>query len=329
MSTTADVTLCIPAWQAAGFIDRTLHCARDQDYPALRILVSIDYCEDGTEAICRRHAGEDPRITVIAQPERLGWADNCNLLLDRVDTEFFSLYFHDDILRPGFVGVLRQALLGRPDAVAAYCDVSQFGNAAGVLSGTSYEGPPVQRLLKVMGPQRGAPLRALTRRRLLDEGLRFPRLPGNGSWRWYPYLVSLAASGPLLHVPGVHYERWIRADGMTAGWTQQTTEALRQGMRGSIAQCLASFDRVVTDGRERELLLYSLYLFAMALTRQVEKTQGAATLLEPGELADAFDGLGPPARRETLPPDVQSWLLDGERNLQSLEQQLRAGRTPA
>ena len=111
MNGAPDVTLCIPAWQAATFIERTLRCARAQSYPAIRIAVSVDRGDDDTEAICRRHAAEDPRIDVVAQPVRLGWADNCNALLDGVQTPLFCLYFHDDVLHPGYIDTLRSALL--------------------------------------------------------------------------------------------------------------------------------------------------------------------------------------------------------------------------
>ena len=43
------VTVCIPAYQAEAFIDRTLRCARAQTHEAQRILVAIDRSEDGTE----------------------------------------------------------------------------------------------------------------------------------------------------------------------------------------------------------------------------------------------------------------------------------------
>ena len=49
-----DVTICIPAWQAADFIERTLRCARSQTYEDIHILVSVDQCEDATVEICNR-----------------------------------------------------------------------------------------------------------------------------------------------------------------------------------------------------------------------------------------------------------------------------------
>lgn len=293
MSDRADVTLCIPAWQAEGFIDRTLCCARAQSYRALRILVSIDRCDDGTEAICRRHAAGDPRIEVIAQPRRLGWADNCNALLDRVDTDTYCLYFHDDILHPDYVRVLRDALLADPEAIAAYCDIATFGDVEGSVRGTAYVGTAVQRLLQVLGPNRGAPLRALTRRRALDDGLRFPKLEGDGFWRWFPYLVDLVAAGPVAHVPGVHYERWVRADGLTARWNRQERDALVRGARASLRLCLDRFASVGASADEQADLVHALYRFAMPLVRQVENEQPGLPPLDPAELAAEFAGLAP------------------------------------
>jgi glycosyltransferase involved in cell wall biosynthesis len=116
----ADVSVCIPAYEAAAFIDRTLACARRQTHARLRILVSIDASEDATESICRRHAAGDPRIEVLAQPRRLGWSENANAVLARVRTPFCFLYFHDDIIVPDYVARLREALLQRPDAASAH-----------------------------------------------------------------------------------------------------------------------------------------------------------------------------------------------------------------
>lgn len=319
----ADVTVCIPAWQAEGFIDRTLECARAQSHPSLRILVSVDQCDDGTAAICQRHASEDPRVQVVLQPKRLGWADNTNALLNRVETEFFCLYFHDDIIKPEYVARLYALLMNNPDAVAAYCDVRLFGNATGTITGTPYTGQPVDRLLKVMGPQRGAPLRALTRSRLLAEGLRFPDVAGQGFWRWYPYLIDLIAAGPLVHLPEALYERWIRADGLTTTWQMQTVDDLLLGQRDSIESCLRRFDTLAATPREIGLLRYSFYLFTMAWTRRIELNFPAGHRpLDPAALSPAFVGIAVPKEGELAHADFRAWITLAEAELRSLEEKL-------
>ena len=52
----ARVSVCIPAYEAEEFIDRTLRCARAQTLQDIRILVSIDVSGDDTESVCRAHA---------------------------------------------------------------------------------------------------------------------------------------------------------------------------------------------------------------------------------------------------------------------------------
>lgn len=96
----ARVNVCIPAYEAEEFIDRTLRCARAQTFEDIRILVSIDVSADDTEGVCRTHAAEDERVEVLAQPRRLGWAGNVNFLLERAGGEFAFLYFHDDLIEP-------------------------------------------------------------------------------------------------------------------------------------------------------------------------------------------------------------------------------------
>src|SRR6185437_12170453 len=95
-----DITICIPAYQAQAFIDRTLRCAQGQTYDRVRILVAVDRSNDCTAQICRAFAAEDPRIEVIEHNERLGWCRNVNALLDQTDTPFFFIYFHDDLILP-------------------------------------------------------------------------------------------------------------------------------------------------------------------------------------------------------------------------------------
>ncbi|NNC42690.1 MAG: glycosyltransferase family 2 protein, partial [Acidimicrobiia bacterium] len=97
MTSAPQVTVCIPTYQSESFIERTLGHASTQTHQNLRILVSVDQSEDATEEICRRYAAADSRFEVYAHESRLGWAHNLNFLLDKVESEFFFIYFHDDI----------------------------------------------------------------------------------------------------------------------------------------------------------------------------------------------------------------------------------------
>src|SRR3954468_3585309 len=234
-----DITICVPTWQAENFIDRTLRCARSQTYADIRILVSVDRCEDRTAEICREHAREDDRVEVIVQPERLGWSRNANALLDQVETDLFFLYFHDDVLEPTYVEKLRAVLNAEPAAISAHCDLKHFGDNEEFHPGVRYDGPAAHRMLRwLLSPVKGTTLRSLTRLSALQAGLRFPEVGGDGFWRAHPYHLMLAGLGPAVHVPEVLYWRWKREGSLTKTWRPAALETLVTGLRDSADVCL-------------------------------------------------------------------------------------------
>jgi hypothetical protein len=320
-----DVTICIPAWQAEPFIARTLQCARAQTHADVRILVSVDRCDDATAAICGEHAAQDPRIEVIVQRERLGWSENANALLDRVDTEFYFLYFHDDIIEPVYVAQLRQALLEHPEAKSAHCDLERFGKQTGVDPGNDYRGSACRRLLNFMlGPVKGTPLRSLTRTELLAQGLRFPAIGDAGFWRCHPFLFHLLGAGPAVRVPEVLYRRWFRDGSMTTQWNVASLPPLLEGQRASAVLCGQILDDVVATDAERQVLRFALYVFIMTWTRQHETRLGGDRLIDPARIAPAFAEARVPDALAAPEADMQDWLRKGHEDLLALERRFLA-----
>lgn len=75
------VTAIIPAKDEEATLDECLRSVRAQDYPDMEILVVDDRSTDGTAAIARAHAAEDPRVRVVAirsLPE--GWTGKTHAL---------------------------------------------------------------------------------------------------------------------------------------------------------------------------------------------------------------------------------------------------------
>ena len=95
-------------------------CAYYGDVSALRVLVSVDGSSDGGRCreACEPFAA-DPRFRIVAQPRRLGWVGNCNWLIGRVETPFFALLPHDDLLHERYVERLLGELRSRPRADGA------------------------------------------------------------------------------------------------------------------------------------------------------------------------------------------------------------------
>jgi Glycosyl transferase family 2 len=288
------VTVCIPAYEAGSFIDRTLRCARAQTHEALRILVSIDVSGDNTEAVCRRHADDDDRVEVLAQPERLGWAGNVNFLLDRADSEFAFLYFHDDVIEPTYCERLVGALRERPDAASAHSDLGRIGDDT-VISGGAYAGPVGERLLDYLtGKSMPSLLRSVMRTELAGDA-RLPTEAGGVSAQ-HPFLVQLVAAGPVVHIPEVLYRRWhARRGGLVEGWNSLPFEEIIAGYRRNAQLALGLIDQLRPSPEEREALLFGLMIHMTLHLRRAEARHGTSTVHPPEILLGEFAGIdGPP-----------------------------------
>ncbi len=176
--------------------------------------MSIDESPDRTEEVCRRHATEDERVEVVAHARRLGWAHNVNHLLESVESEYFFLYMHDDIIDARYVETLLSKLIERPDATSAQCDVLHVIRTGRqyVSSGRTQDGLLVERVIAgLLDP--GAPLRALVRTERAGESVRFASTSERGWKAHVPFEVALLAAGPALHVPEILYWRPSRRRG--------------------------------------------------------------------------------------------------------------------
>lgn len=53
----ADVTICIPAYKSAGFVGKAIESVLGQSYGDLKLLISVEPTDDGTEDVCRPSRG--------------------------------------------------------------------------------------------------------------------------------------------------------------------------------------------------------------------------------------------------------------------------------
>lgn len=306
----SEVSICIPAWMAESFLEETIGHATAQTHAAIRILVSVDASTDGTAALCRRQAGQDDRIAVFEHRERLGWAANVNFLLDQVRTPYFFLYFHDDVIVPRYTEALLTVLEARPDAASIHCDMAHFGGSAHVSVGRTYEGSATQRLMTfLLAPERGSPLRSLTRSSVLDR-LRMPTNAVSGLWANEPYLMKLLAAGPALHLPEQLYRRWDqRKGGLTDGWKSLDPQAALAGYRANITSALEILEAAATAEGDREALIFSLFLSTVPLLRHVEREAGVSLFAGPAELHPAFARIRPPADLDRFGSPLAGWAM--------------------
>jgi glycosyltransferase involved in cell wall biosynthesis len=110
------VSVVIPVKDRARLLAQTLRSVREQSRPVDEIIVVDDGSVDDSEAVAR-----DAGATVIpGEVDRRGPAAARNRGLDRVRTEFACPVDSDDLLLPGAIEKLTDALAGRPKAPFAF-----------------------------------------------------------------------------------------------------------------------------------------------------------------------------------------------------------------
>lgn len=90
------VTIAIPTFNRAKYLEQTVQSALDQSYKNIEIIVADNCSSDNTEKIIE--AFNDSRIKYYKHSENRGMVNNWNFCLDKANGEFFLLLSDDDIL---------------------------------------------------------------------------------------------------------------------------------------------------------------------------------------------------------------------------------------
>jgi len=100
------VSICIPTYNGAEFLDACLESASAQTHREVEILVVDDCSADETVAVAERHAQQDPRIIVSRNARNLGLVGNWNRSIELARGEWVKFLFQDDLLHPHCVQLL-------------------------------------------------------------------------------------------------------------------------------------------------------------------------------------------------------------------------------
>lgn len=212
----------VPVWRGS-FVAETLASIVPQEGVELRVLVSIDGEDAESERACRPFL-PDPRISLVRQPDRLGWVENSNAVLEagrRSGADYVCIQPHDDVMEPGYLAALARAAESNPDAAVTYCDIRCFGERQSVIAQSSVTGNALRRQLTLLREHFAAvAYRGLVRRSALCS---IPLLSGNDIEDFAAdavWMSRLARAGELIRVPEPLYRKRYHPGNTHTQWNE-------------------------------------------------------------------------------------------------------------
>ena len=248
------LTVCVPAYNAAGFIAETMASIGAQRFRDFRILVSLDRSSDDSEAVLRRCLPRGSELVV--QPSRIGWVANVNALIARVDTPFFCIVPHDDLLDSRYLAEVHALAASVEGIACAYSDIAGFGAQRIRVEQADIRGDRLDRITDFLLHHFGAvAFRGVVRRGgpndrpFIPTGLRGD-YAADTVW-----MLRLAQRGELRRVPEPLYSTRYGQRTVHAGWSRWSREELCALWAEQAAACALMALEGVDDPDDRAIIL--------------------------------------------------------------------------
>ncbi|HEX2115785.1 MAG TPA: glycosyltransferase family 2 protein [Alphaproteobacteria bacterium] len=134
----ARLTIGMPVYNNAQTLRAALESLLAQTFTDLRIVISDDASTDNTADIAEQYAAKDSRVTVVRQPQNLGYSGNFGFLLSHAETPYFMWAAGDDRWGPDYAAANVAALDADPSLAASIsrAEFMRGGERLGPSTGT-------------------------------------------------------------------------------------------------------------------------------------------------------------------------------------------------
>jgi glycosyltransferase involved in cell wall biosynthesis len=279
----ASVTLGVPVFRGEAFVTETLGSIQAQTHRDLRVLISVDGPDAASEEACRPFL-DDARFELIVQPENLGWVENLNWLMARVETDFWCYQQQDDLLDQRYLETLVGQAARSPEAAVVYSDIRTFGDARQrLIVQPSVTGGSVARQLSLLLDHRAAvAFRGLTRSAAARDA-RVRRNIADDFAADTTWMAAVAGAGELHRVPGgLYHKRYHRTNVHTA-WGRWAPE---RRARAWLVHCADMLEHAM----EAEGTVGERWLLWLAVVERLRARRTAGAYLEEALMRES----GPP-----------------------------------
>ncbi|TDO97061.1 glycosyltransferase family 2 protein [Flavobacterium sp. 245] len=97
------VSVCIPVYNAAKYIEETVNCFLLQTYENVEIIIQDDFSTDGTWEILNDLFGKNPKVSLFRNEKNLGIGPNWNNAYEKATGEYVIIANADDIHNNTFI----------------------------------------------------------------------------------------------------------------------------------------------------------------------------------------------------------------------------------
>lgn len=116
------VSVCIPAYNSAIYIKKTMESVLSQKYENIELVVVDDCSRDNTVEVVR--SVDDPRVRLVQNTDNLGMTGNWNKCLAEAKGDYIKLICADDILYEDSIKKELSALLKHPEVTLVMSDTA-------------------------------------------------------------------------------------------------------------------------------------------------------------------------------------------------------------
>ncbi|MFN8946158.1 MAG: glycosyltransferase family 2 protein [Alphaproteobacteria bacterium] len=111
----AEVSIGVPVFNGADFLEGSLQCLRDQTFRDIEVLIFDNCSEDATGEIAKRFCEVDPRFRYVRHEYNRGAVPNFAASVEAAQSKFFMWRAADDTSSLDYVERLHRLLLSNPD----------------------------------------------------------------------------------------------------------------------------------------------------------------------------------------------------------------------
>ncbi len=127
--TLPEISIILPVYNVADYLDICMESIEAQTYPDFEILLINDGSTDGSAEKCRAWASRDPRVRFIDKNNE-GVSSSRNLGIQLARGKYLAFVDPDDWLDPRYLEMLREPL-ERTGSVFSECDLWRYDNRTG------------------------------------------------------------------------------------------------------------------------------------------------------------------------------------------------------